>query len=311
MSLSLHIAYAVGETVQYYDTESYANDLYNVIISHTGNQNIYMELLDEEEFNHMPLNDPLRIIRPFDKYDKLNDYREVWIYVQRTDIHIVKPLHDTNFTIKISLTAGSNDDTIQVLFECNDCDNYNTFKNRLCNVMMDNIKYTPFKQYIMRNNNVLRADDILLYLMPNECKIDYITLLADPSLPYDLDYALPRLRWCRNQGVTIEQVTSFIGSFVVLATPGKRIPWLRNSMEILSTLYNIKGYDEISIYRLSAIAADYVNELVVDKMDANFPSMVVPPLQFSNVDSYDLRDENFIKSVDDAVHSIIVKRSLH
>jgi hypothetical protein len=148
-----------------------------------------MELLDVEDFNNIPLVNPSRIIKPFDKYDKLNDYKEVWIYVRRTDIHIMRPLNNNNFTIKILLTAGSSDDTFEILFECNEGDNYNTFKNRLCNTMMDNVKYTPFKQYIIKNNNILRADDLLLYLMPNKGNIDYIMLLADPSLPYDLDYA--------------------------------------------------------------------------------------------------------------------------
>jgi hypothetical protein len=37
-------------------------------------------------------------------------------------------------------------------------------------------------------------------------------------------------------------------------------------MEILSILNNVKGYDEISINRLNAIAADDVNKFVVNEM---------------------------------------------
>jgi hypothetical protein len=69
------------------------------------------------------------------------------------------------------------------------------------------------------------------------------------------------------------------------------VPWLRNSMEILSNMYNVKGYDEISINRLSAIVADCLNQFTVDRIDIRFPSMVISPLQYTNIDVYDLNDE--------------------
>jgi len=41
------------------------------------------------------------------------------------------------------------------------------------------------------------------------------------------------------------------------------------------------------------------------------PSMVVQPLRYTNIDAYDLSDGELIESIDNAIHSIIAKRSLH
>jgi hypothetical protein len=76
-------------------------------------------------------------------------------------------------------------------------------------------------------------------------------------------------------------------------------------------MYSVKGYDEININRLNAMAADYFNKFAVDSIVHRFPSTVMPPLQYTNIDIYDLNDKEFIESVDNAILSIIAKRSLH
>jgi hypothetical protein len=222
----------------------------------------------------------------------------------------MKTLNNNNVKNRILFTVGAINNTLEIMFECNEQDNYKNFMNRLCCNIMDNVDWAPFKQYIA-HNNILWANDILLYFVPPGCNIDYIILLADPSLPYDLDYALPRLEWYMNPCITIQQIISFMDNWCILVTPGKRIPWLRNSMEILEIMYNLKGYEELSIMRLSAMAADYLDEFAVNRIDAQFPPMVVQPLKFSNVDIYDLNDVKFISSVENAVHSIVTKQSLH
>jgi hypothetical protein len=102
-----------------------------------------------------------------------------------------------------------------------------------------------------------------------------------------------------------------MNDFTLLITLGKRIPWLRNSMEILLGDYDVKGYNEISIQQSTAMVADYFNEFTVNKIRIQFPPMLIKPLKFSNVGSYNLDDRKFIVSMDNAVHSITVKRSLH
>jgi hypothetical protein len=78
----------------------------------------------------------------------------------------MKPLNNCNVKYRIMLIAGAINDAFEMIFECNEQDNYDNFMNRLCNNIMDNIKWALFKQYIIHNNNILCADDILLYFVP-------------------------------------------------------------------------------------------------------------------------------------------------
>jgi hypothetical protein len=224
MSVSISIAYEIDQYVQILTMESVIINIYkNILINinkiyQTSIYNIYLELLNEEEFVNIEecLNNPLRLVRSIDRYTNLNDYKQIWIYAHRTDISILKPLDDCNNKYKMMTTAGAINDTFEIVFECNSHDNCNSFINRLYNYLIDSVKWAPFKQYIIHNNNILRADDILIYINPPDCKIDYVILLDDSALPYDLDYVFPPLEWYMNPLINIEQIYNIIGNFILL-----------------------------------------------------------------------------------------------
>jgi hypothetical protein len=206
--------------------------------------------------------------------------------------------------------------TFDIILEVNEEDNYANFINKLCPILMNYIEWTPVKQYIIKNDYSLQANDILLYFMPPECdrlEHDLIILIADPVLPCDLDYALPRLPWAIfYPDGKIQDILIHRDGFNLLITPGKRISWRRNSMDILIDRYYIKGFDGINIMRLNAIAADYLNAFTVDTVNSHtFSTMITPPLKFSNLDNYDLIDKELILNIENVVHSSINKQSVY
>jgi hypothetical protein len=87
MSLRICVAYDSDEHVQSRMIEHVTNNIYNNIVNvinkiyPTNVNNIYMELLHEEGFNNLIsgnkefLNDPLRIIKPFGKYDNFDAHQ--------------------------------------------------------------------------------------------------------------------------------------------------------------------------------------------------------------------------------------------
>jgi hypothetical protein len=69
---------------------------------------------------------------------------------------------------------------------------------KLCRVLMNYIEWTPFKQYVVKNDFLLQVNDILLCFMPPDCGIferDFFAILSDPVLPCDLDSTLSRFQW--------------------------------------------------------------------------------------------------------------------
>jgi hypothetical protein len=319
MSVAVSIAYEIDQRIQILSIHSNTSGIYNNIllninkIYQTNVDSIYVELLSEEGFANIErcLNDPMRVITPIDRYTRMDSYERLWVYAHRTDVTLSKPVDDCKDKYKVVVTAGTIDGTCEVTLECNSSDDYRRFINRLCNHLMGSVSWAPFKQYVTHNKNILLADDILMYIIPIDCKVDYIMLLSDPALPYDLDYAFLRLKWYMNPFINIQQIYNIIGDCILLITPGKRVPWLRNTLEISSVFYKIKGYDEISVTRLSAIAADYLNQFAVERVTMELPSMAVQPLRYTNIDAYNLSDGELIESIDRVIHSIIVKRSLH
>jgi hypothetical protein len=214
------------------------------------------------------------------------------------------------------VTVGAMDNTIDIALEMNEGDYYPAFAARLCLILMESKTWTPFKQYAVKNHHVLQVNDILLYFMPPGCGVferHSIALLADLLLPCDLDYTLPRLQWFAfHPEVKIRDILSNRDGFHLLITRGKRIPWHRNSMEILNNRSLIKGFDDISIMRLNAIVADYLNVFTADKVHSlNFAAMVIPPAKFSHLNNYDLNDKEFILSIEKVARSIMEKWPVH
>jgi hypothetical protein len=220
--------------------ESPIHTIYNKILNNSNKtyqtiiQNISLKLLNEKGFDNLILgnkdflNDPLRPVRRVDFYDAWNDHKQLCIHACRTDINIMKPLANNNIFIKILFTAGAINNAFEMMFEFNEQDNYRNLMNKLCPNIMDNVEWAPLKQYIMNNNNIRRANDILLYFVPPECNAmnrEFAILLADPSLPDDLDDALPRLPWFHyHPCITIQQILSFMNNFSLLITPVKEFP---------------------------------------------------------------------------------------
>jgi hypothetical protein len=125
------------------------------------------------------------------------------------------------------VTVGAMDNTIDIALEMNEGDDYTAFAARLCLILMDSKTWTPFKQYVVKNDHVLQVNDILLYFMPPGCDVfkhDLIALLADLVLPCDLDYTLPRLQWfALHPEVKIRNILSNRDGFHILIAPETRI----------------------------------------------------------------------------------------
>jgi hypothetical protein len=182
--------------------------------------------------------------------------------------------------------------------------------------LMNHTNWTPFKQYVVKNDYILQANDIWLYFMPPECGVferDLKSQLSDPVLPCDLDHALPRLQWVNfDPEVKIRDVLANRDGFNLLITPCKRTLWLRNSMDILNNRDLMKRFNGVNIMRRNAIVADYLNAFTADKVHSHTcAAMVIHSLTFSNLDHYDLDDTEFILSIEKVAHSIIEKRSVH
>jgi hypothetical protein len=125
------------------------------------------------------------------------------------------------------VTAGVMDNTIDIALEVNKGDDYTAFAARLCLILMKSKTWTPFKQYVVKNDHALQVNDILLYFMPPGCGVferDLIVLLADLVLPCDLDYTRPRLQWfALHPEIKIRNILSNRDRFHILITPRTRI----------------------------------------------------------------------------------------